>query len=270
VQLVGCDLPLHADPRRYREVVERMKHDRRVAGALVTTHKIDLYEACRDLFDSVDPYAELCGEASALAVRDGTLSAHATDPISSARAFDDFHRSRAPVHVLCLGGGGSATAITVQLLERRLAGRITVADVSADRLARIKAVHARLDPVANVGYIASEGTPTNDPLVGALPPGSIVINATGMGKDVPGSPLSDQAVFPEGGFAWDLNYRGDLGFLTQARKQQASRRLHVEDGWRYFIHGWAVVIGRVFDIDIDPDRTARLASIAQAERQSSR
>ena len=267
VRLVGCDLPLHADPRRYREVVERMKQDRRVAGALVTTHKIDLFEACREVFDSVDAYAELCGEASALAVRDGTLSAHATDPISSARALDDFHVSRAPVDVLCLGGGGSATAITVQLMERRLARHILVADVSAERLARIRAVHARLDPGADVRYIASEGAATNDRLAAELPPGSIVINATGMGKDVPGSPLSDGAVLPENGFAWDLNYRGDLGFLRQARKQQESRRLHVEDGWRYFIHGWAVVIGRVFGIDIDPDRTARLAAIAEPERQ---
>ena len=263
MQLVGCDLPLHAAPRRYREVVERMRHGRRVAGALVTTHKIDLYEACRDLFDSVDDYAELCGEASGLVVRDGRVSAVATDPVSSARAFDDFHRSRAPFEVLSLGGGGSATAITVMLLQRRLAKRITVVDVSADRLSRIEAVHARLDPVANVRYIASEGASTNDALVEELAPGSIVINATGVGKDMPGSPLSDRAAFPESGFAWDLNYRGDLGFLRQARKQQESRRLRVEDGWRYFIHGWAAVIGRVFDIEMDAERTARLAAIGE-------
>jgi hypothetical protein len=41
----------------------------------------------------------------------------------------------------------------------------------------------------------------------------------------------------------------------------------VEDGWRYFIHGWAAVIGRAFDIDIDRERTARLAAIADAARR---
>lgn len=266
VRLVGCDLPLHTDRRAYRAVVERMKIDERATGALITAHKIDLYEACRDLLDHVDRYAELCGEASGLAIRDGALSAFATDPVSSARALDEFYRSEARADVLCLGGGGSATAITVQMLERRKAGHVTVVDVSAARLARIEAVHSRLGATSGVEYIQVSDATVNDRLVGELTPGSIVINATGMGKDLPGSPITDQAVFPEGGYAWDLNYRGDLLFLHQARRQRGSRRLHVEDGWRYFIHGWAVVMERVFDIDIDPERTDRLAVIADAER----
>ncbi len=53
VRLVGCDLPIHADPHRYRDLVERIKTDERERGALITTHKIDVFEACRDLFDSV-------------------------------------------------------------------------------------------------------------------------------------------------------------------------------------------------------------------------
>ena len=266
MQLVGCDLPLHAEAGRYRAVVERIKHDGRVAGALVTSHKIDLFEACRDLFDTVDAYAELCREASGLAGRGGTVTAFATDPISSARALDDFYTSGAPAEVLCLGGGGSATAITVQLLERRLAGGLTVVDTSPDRLARIRAVHEKLGPAPHIDYVESLGATTNDRLVGALPPGAIVVNATGLGKDLPGSPISDGAVFPEGGYAWDLNYRGDLRFLGQARAQQESRHLRLEDGWRYFIHGWAAVIGRVFDIVIDKEKTAALAAIAETER----
>jgi len=42
---------------------------------------------------------------------------------------------------------------------------------------------------------------------------------TGLGKDAPGSPLTDAVVFPDHGIVWDLNYRGDLIFLEQARKQ---------------------------------------------------
>ena len=83
-----------------------------------------------------------------------------------------------------------------------------------------------------------------------LKPGSLVINATGLGKDAPGSPLTDAAPWPEGGLAWDFNYRGDLVFLEQARAQQAAKRLHIEDGWVYFIHGWTRVIAEVFHIDI--------------------
>jgi shikimate 5-dehydrogenase len=240
-----------------------MKHDKRSVGGLVTTHKIDLFEACRDLIDEVDHYAELCGEASGLAVRDGRLLAFATDPVSSARALDEFFPPPNNAEVLCLGGGGSATAITVQMLERRIATRVTVVDKDAARLLRIETVHQKLDPAAEVRYVESRDATTNDRLVTRLPAGSIVINATGLGKDLPGSPITSEAVFPEEGYAWDLNYRGDLEFLDQARKQQDARHLHVEDGWRYFIHGWAVVMGRVFDIDIDQALTERLANVSR-------
>ena len=78
----------------------------------------------------------------------------------------------------------------------------------------------------------------------------MVINATGLGKDAPGSPITDAAQFPERGFAWDFNYRGNLVFLDQARAQAQTRQLTVEDGWVYFIHGWTRVIAEVFHVDI--------------------
>lgn len=269
VHLVGCDLPVGAEERRYRDVVDRIKRNDRAAGALITTHKIDLFEACRDLFDDVDAYAGLCEETSCLAKRGSRLVAFATDPVSSRRAFDDFHGSQAAGDVLCLGGGGSATAITVQLIERRLASRITVVDRSPDRLARIRAVHQRVGAGASVDYVENGDPITNDRLVGELPASSLVINATGLGKDLPGSPITGRAVFPEDGYAWDVNYRGDLSFLRQARAQSQTRRLHVEDGWRYFIHGWAVVMGHVFDINVEGELTDRLSAIAESERPES-
>ena len=90
----------------------------------------------------------------------------------------------------------------------------------------------------------------NDAVLCGLKPGSLVVNATGLGKDAPGSPLSPAAVFPEGAIAWDLNYRGDLVFLDQARAQQQAKKLGIEGGWTYFLHGWTQVIAEVFDIDI--------------------
>ncbi len=83
-----------------------------------------------------------------------------------------------------------------------------------------------------------------------LKPGSIVVNATGLGKDAPGSPITDSASWPKQGMAWDFNYRGDLVFLEQARAHQQSKGLHIEDGWTYFIHGWTRAIAEVFQIDI--------------------
>lgn len=48
--LKGIDIAIHEDPAVYREVVSFMKNDPLSLGALVTTHKIDLYEAAKDLF----------------------------------------------------------------------------------------------------------------------------------------------------------------------------------------------------------------------------
>ena len=40
----GIDFPLHADPAAYREAVAFISDDPLSLGALVTTHKIDLYQ----------------------------------------------------------------------------------------------------------------------------------------------------------------------------------------------------------------------------------
>ena len=266
VRLVGYDLPIHAERERYREVVQRIKVGERELGGLITTHKIDVFEACRDMFDAVDEYAALCRETSCLAKRDGRLRAYATDPISSGRALAEFYPEAGGGEVLCLGGGGSAVAITVHMLRRRLASRITVVNRTAGRLQAMEAIHAKLGSPAEVRYIESSDPEVNDRLIAELPSGSLVINATGMGKDRPGSPITDAVLFPDAAFVWELNYRGELEFLHQARRQAASRGLHVEDGWRYFIHGWAAVMEKVFDVEIGPDKVTRLAAVSQSER----
>jgi shikimate 5-dehydrogenase len=84
-----------------------------------------------------------------------------------------------------------------------------------------------------------------------------------MGKDRPGSPLSDRAVFPQDGYAWEFNYRGSLEFLHQAEAQKEKRGLHVEDGWRYFVYGWTQVIGEVFSLDMPDEEIERLCCTAR-------
>ena len=107
-----------------------------------------------------------------------------------------------------------------------------------------------------------------DALVTALPPYSLVVNATGLGKDAPGSPLSAAAIFPLRSRVWEFNYRGDLQFLAHARAQAAARDLHVEDGWVYFLHGWTQVIGDVFARELPTDGPVfeELGKIASATR----
>ncbi|MBN1640087.1 MAG: shikimate dehydrogenase [Anaerolineae bacterium] len=273
VAIEGRDLPPHAAPARYRQVVSQVARDPRIAGALVTTHKIDLYHAARDLFDVLDPYAQVCGEVSCISKRGGALIGHALDPIAGGLSLDALLGKQyfgADREVLCLGAGGAATAIAVHLIEKPdpadRPARMVVVNRSPGRLEGLRRMVEGTGTGIAFEYVCNEDPRHNDRLMAGLAPGSVVINATGMGKDRPGSPITDEGLFPLDGVAWELNYRGALGFLHQARAQAAARRLAVEDGWRYFLHGWTQAIAAVLHLDLDPQTFARLASVAASAR----
>ncbi|RBP09814.1 shikimate 5-dehydrogenase [Roseiarcus fermentans] len=254
----GVDFPLHAAADAYRSAVAFLKTDPLSLGALVTTHKIDLYQACRDQFDEIDRHALFMGETSCLSKRDGRLVCHAKDPISSGLALDGFlperHFERTGAEVFSMGAGGSTIALTWRLMQRSRGAdrpaRIVVSNRSPARLEEIRRIHADLGSGVPTEYVLAPQPSDNDAVLAGLKPGSLVINATGLGKDAPGSPLTDAATFPERAIVWDLNYRGDLVFLDQARAQRETRDLRIEDGWTYFLHGWTQVIAEVFHIEI--------------------
>lgn len=272
VQIKGMDFPLHADPAAYRAAVAFIRDDPQSLGALVTTHKIDLFNACRDMFDVIDPFAQLMKETSCISKQDGRLICHAKDPISSGLSIDGFlgpdYFARTGAEVFSIGAGGSTIALTWHLMRKErgadVPSRIVVSNRSEHRLDEIRGIHAQIPTDAALDYVLAPAPADNDAVLPRLKPGSLVINATGLGKDAPGSPLTDAAVFPEGAVVWDLNYRGDLVFLDQARAQQAERGLTVVDGWTYFIHGWTQVIAEVFHIEIGTDEATidRLTRIA--------
>jgi len=254
----GVDFPLHAPAAEYRSAVDFLKNDPLSLGALVTTHKIDLYQACRDQFDEIDPHARFMRETSCLSKRDGRLVCHAKDPISSGLALDAFlperHFERTGAEVFSMGAGGSTIALTWHLMQRSRGAdrpaRIVVSNRSAARLEQIRRIHAELGSGVPTEYVLSPTPIDNDAALSGLRPGSLVINATGLGKDAPGSPLTNSARFPDLAIVWDLNYRGELVFLAQARAQAKERGLQIEDGWTYFLHGWTQVIAEVFQISI--------------------
>lgn len=256
--IAGMDFPLGAPAADYRAAVDFIRDDPLSMGALVTTHKIDLFQACRDLFDEVDPLARLTGEASCISKRDGRLVAHAKDPISSGLAIDGFlparHFATSGGDLFCMGAGGSSIAITWHLMRRDrgddVPARIVVSDRDPQRLDHIRAIHREVPSRVPVDYVLADRPTANDDVLASLRPGSLVVNATGLGKDAPGSPLTPQARFPEKAVVFELNYRGDLVFFEQAKAQAAERSLTVVDGWTYFIHGWTQVIAEVFHIDI--------------------
>jgi shikimate 5-dehydrogenase len=150
---------------------------------------------------------------------------------------------------------------------RGLPQHMVFVDRELDRLERLRSLIERL-PGADIeyGFACTQSAEENDALLGRLPPGSLAVNATGLGKDRPGSPLTDAAVFPQDGIAWDLNYRGRLDFLQQARLQAGSRRLKVADGWDLFVIGWALVMQAVFAVDPFGPVYAELEEAAEAAR----
>jgi shikimate 5-dehydrogenase len=269
-EIKGFDLPLHAPVEQYRQVVDFIKRDPLSRGALVTTHKLDLFNACRDQFDYADPYAEKLGEVSSLSKRGEQFRAHAKDPISSGLALEHF----VPTNfwkdhggeVLLIGAGGSSLAMSLYLTQEKFGSnapkRIILANRSLPRLESARRILDGLNPKVAFAFEHRPEPAGNDALVAALPPYSLVVNATGLGKDAPGSPTTDAVRYPQHGLVWEINYRGDLIFMYQAQAQAKERNLHVEDGWIYFIHGWTQVIAEVFDVRIEGATLARMSDIA--------
>jgi shikimate 5-dehydrogenase len=257
-ELRGMDFPLHADPAAYREAVAAIKTDPLALGALVTTHKMDLFAACRDQFDVLDSLSAAMGEVSSVYKRGGQLHARAVDPWTAGSALGAFlpedHWRRTGAEVLILGAGGSAISLAWQLCRAEHGGnrpgRIHVANRSAPRLEHLRTLHAGWESGVDLLCHHVPQEKMANALCAALPPGSLVVNATGLGKDAPGSPFTDAVRFPDRGIVWEFNYRGDLIFLDQARAQQAQKHLIIEDGWVFFLHGWTRVIADVFDTEI--------------------
>jgi shikimate dehydrogenase len=270
--LVGHDIPLDAPDETYRKVVRQIKDDPNHRGALVTTHKMNIFRAAGDLFDEFDSLVQTFREISSIAKRGSRLIGAAKDPVTVDLALREFlppdHFTRTGGAALILGSGGAGSALSYQLGKRADAPTsIICTALEPGSLAHCRELHERggIDQ-SRIHYEMTSGCDEVDRLLGSLPPASLVVNATGMGKDRPGSPLSDAACFPERAVVWDFNYRGTLEFLQQARQQQAARALNVQDGWRYFIHGWTQVISDVFEINIPPETVARLGDVAAEVR----
>lgn len=270
--LRGMDFPLHAEPARYRAAIEFVKNDPLSIGALVTTHKLDLFAACATQFDEIEPLSRSLGEISSVFKRRGQLHGRSVDPSACGYALAAFlprEHWRNGAEALILGAGGAGTALAWQLSNAvhgaNRPARIHVLDRIPARLAHVQRLHAAWSGASAlaVQHVTDANVATT--CLHRLPPGSLVVNATGMGKDTPGSPLAADARFPERALVWELNYRGDLLFLAQARAQAAARSLHIEDGWVYFLHGWTRVMADIFDRDIPTagpqfDELGRIAS----------
>lgn len=257
-RLVGYDFTPGSERAAYRPVLESIHQDPSVLGGLITTHKLAVLDAGRDLFDELGESAQILHEVSCIAKREGRMIGHALDDRTSALALDALLGEgywRRGGELLILGAGGAAVATVLGLRNRGLTSddvpsRVHVTARSDARLRELESLVRRTAPPFEVvGHVTTHAEDA-DALVGALPPRSVVVNATGMGKDRPGSPLTDAVLFPTDGVAWDMNYRGERLFLRQASAQPQDANVRVVDGWDYFVYSWTQVVSVVHDIEI--------------------
>jgi shikimate 5-dehydrogenase len=250
--LIGIDIPVEAAPGAYRSAVETILRDPQSAGGLVTTHKVNVFRHARDLFTGFDADAERLGEVNCIVRRPGVLEGLATDTLTAGLALGEILGGETfRGSVLSLGAGGAAVALAVNLYRDHAPREVVLTDISAARLEQVRGfTPARCELVV--------GAADSDRLLGSMPAGSLIVNATGMGKDRPGCPVTASARFPSGAVAWDFNYRGELVFLDMARAGGA----RAFDGWRYFLHGWSAVMCRVYGFELSHSLFWRMVSAA--------
>jgi shikimate dehydrogenase len=275
IVMEGMDLKIHDTREAYRGATAQIKYDPLSLGALVTTHKMDLYEAAKDMFDYFDSYALATDEISSISKNEGRLEGHAKDPITAGLSLDAIigkdYFGRTGGHLLLFGAGGSAVATLLHLIHKEDAAdrpeKVIVVNRSPGRLDHLREMVEAQGGQFTVEYICNSDPKVNDAIMARLPEHSLVINATGMGKDIPGSPITNDGVFPRKGIAWEFNYRGELDFMHQALAQVDSRELRVEDGWLYFVHGWTQVVAQVLHLDLTPELFNRMEQAAATVRK---
>lgn len=274
VMIEGVDCLIHDNPEVYRKAVAQIKYDPNSLGALVTTHKIDLLAAALDMFEYLDPYAMITDEISSISKLEGRLEGHAKDPITAGKSLDaiipENYFGKTGGEVLSFGAGGSAIATLLHLINKKnrgdRPGKFTFVNRSQGRLDHAKEMVGKLKTDIEIEYIQNSDPVINDGIMAKFKPYSVVINATGMGKDTPGSPITWEGKFPMNSIAWEFNYRGELDFMHQALAQVESRKIKVEDGWVYFVHGWTQVVAQVLHIDLTDELFSRLEKAAASVR----
>jgi shikimate 5-dehydrogenase len=274
--LRGIDLPVGAPTEQTRRIVEFLKTDPLGVGMQITSHKIAVGTAARDLFAQLRPLANLMGEVSCVTKGPDGLHGFAKDPVAGALALDAIvpagYWASTGAPAVLLGAGGAGTALTWCLVrEERGTERpssLVVTDRDGDRLEHLASIARQVGSDIPLELVQVSSPHETDAVLASQPAGSLVVNATGLGKDLPGSPIGEDALLPRDAIAWDLNYRGDLRFLETAIRQSEERGVRAEDGWTYFVHGWLQAVKEVFQVDVPTSGPEfdRLSDLARAAR----
>ena len=269
IQLCGINIPLNASANIYQECAEKIKSSDNILGALVTTHKIAMYHSAKDIFDILSESAKEFKEIGAIYKREAGMYGEATDIISVNSAFqsifDKVNISNSDICILGCGGAGVALGYVILKHYNLRINRIIMTDTNMARLSQASKVLSMYDLNYKLNLVHVNSIKDNNDIINSLKRRSFIINATGMGKDVQGAPISNEVDFPSGSCIWEYNYRGNLEFIDIAKEQAAEKQLMIYNGFEYFIYGWTTVISRVLNIDIKKSTFDKLANIALKE-----
>jgi shikimate 5-dehydrogenase len=254
------DLPLKSNPAEYcRFIADIRQGKENLRGAVITSHKVGVYEAAAHLLDIVTPTASRLGEIGLVYWRQGRLVGDASDSFAilkvarrllSVDSWQSGERS-----ALVLGGGGAGTALADSLIQAGDLGCRSVTITETDA-ARVSTLRSRIMTwSAPIPIRVQRVEDHSDNLLAGAGEGTLIVNASGLGKDQAGSPISQGAVFPRGSFAWEFNYRfiaqSQPTFWDIALRQKESRKLTLEDGWDYFVWNWLGMLSTILDAPPD-------------------
>jgi shikimate dehydrogenase len=270
LELETVDIPANSSAAVYQSLVMRLGADPTVCGAVITAHKRAVYDHAVDLLAGADPLAHALGEISVLYRRDGELYATVIDSASINATLlqmgGDDPVTTDQADTVVYGAGGTAIALIACLAADRWPAwarprLLHLVDTSAARLGHAGEIASRQRlPLPLCLYHSSGEASLAD--LGPLPDRSLIVNATGLGKDRPGSPVRLPAPWPSGAHVWDLNYRGRLLMLEDARAAAAQRRLTVHNGWLLFINGWAEALAAILGQPIQDEKRRTMDQLA--------
>jgi len=252
-EIIGVNLKVDCNENEYIKIVSFIKSQPLALGSLVTTHKVRLYNSTKHLFDSVSKNCSEFEEIGAIYKNGNLLLGEVTDIYTTEAALQQFlplnyfKNNNSDCCILGAGGAGLALAYNILTNKSSLPNRVILTDINKKRLDNSLKILKKYDTNNILELRLIKGLET-DKLIESLKTGSLIVNATGLGKDRDGSPFSENINIPQKCYMWEFNYRGQLDFFQIAKKQSLNKELIIVDGWIYFIHGWTQVMSRVFNI----------------------
>jgi shikimate dehydrogenase len=274
--LEAIDLPLRSPAIDYRRFVERLRsRENSLVGALITSHKTSVFDAAGDLFHRITPAASVLQEVGMVYWRGSELVADANDALSTKAVSERLLlRNRGwqtgLKRAVVLGAGGAGSALVHTLATQEALGCTGIAVTEAD-YGRAKVFREQVNRWDALVPVTVYSDRAADSIVQDAGQGALIVNATGLGKDTPGCPVSPNIVFPLRATIWEFNYRftnqEKENFWELAKGQQESQSLVLEDGWDYFVWGWLGVMSNI--VGLSPyDHYSCFASVAEQYRGS--